>query len=162
MHGKLGFAGILVLAAFVWLPACSEPQPRPEQAAPASQPAAQPSEPEQAQEAEAEAEPETRTSQPSSEAAAEPIASGEGDASAGKVVYGKKCTTCHGQQGEGKEAIAKMLKVELRPLGSQAVQAKTDDKLHKDITQGTGKMKPVKGLSDADLASLVAFIRTLK
>jgi mono/diheme cytochrome c family protein len=160
MHGKLGFTGILVLAAFVWLPACSEPQPRPEQAAPASQPAAQPSEPEQAQEAEAE--PETETSQPTSEAAAEPITSGGGDASAGKVVYGKKCATCHGDQGEGKEALARMLKVELRALGSKEVQAKSDDVLRKEITQGTGKMKPIKGLSETDLADLIAFMRALK
>jgi len=64
--------------------------------------------------------------------------------------------------GEGKEAMAKMLKVELRHLGSKEVQGKKDEELHKDITEGTGKMKPVKGLTDAELTNLLAYLRTLK
>ena len=41
------------------------------------------------------------------------LLAGKGDATAGKEVYGKKCATCHGAAGEGKEAIAKMMKVEI-------------------------------------------------
>jgi mono/diheme cytochrome c family protein len=85
-----------------------------------------------------------------------------GDAAAGAAVYAKKCATCHGAKGEGKASIAKMLKVELRALGSKEVQAKSDDELRRDIAEGIGKMKPVKGLSDKDLSDLVAFMRTLK
>ena len=68
---------------------------------------------------------------------------GAGDATAGKATYAKKCATCHGKQGEGKAAIAKMLKVELRHLGSKEVQAKSDADLKKVITAGSGKMKQI-------------------
>lgn len=86
---------------------------------------------------------------------------GTGDAEGGKATYAKKCAMCHGKQGEGKATMAKMLKVELRHLGSKEVQAKSDADLSKMITAGTGKMKPVKGLSDADVANVVAYARTL-
>ncbi len=89
------------------------------------------------------------------------LSAGKGDATAGKEVYMKRCATCHGPAGEGKEAIAKMLKVELHHLGSKEVQAKSDADLRKIITQGTGKMKPVTGLSDAEIANLIAYVRTL-
>jgi len=87
---------------------------------------------------------------------------GAGDAAAGKILYDKKCATCHGKEGEGKDAIAKMMKVELRPLGSKEAQAHSDAELGKIITDGTGKMKGVTGLSEADVANVVAFVRTLK
>ncbi len=86
---------------------------------------------------------------------------GKGDAAAGKAVYTKNCAACHGAAGEGKEAIAKMLKVTLRHLGSKEVQARSDGELRKIITEGTGKMKPTKGLSDKELDDLIAHLRTL-
>ena len=85
----------------------------------------------------------------------------KGDAAAGKSVYTAKCATCHGAAGEGKEAIAKMMKVELKHLGSKEVQAKSDADLKKVIADGSGKMKGVK-LTDAETANLLAFLRTLK
>ncbi len=92
-----------------------------------------------------------------------PVAwSAAADAEAGKAVFEKKCAACHGKEGEGKPALAKTLNVELRHLGSKEVQGKTDEELRKESVDGTGKMKPVKGLSEADIANLVAFLRTLK
>jgi hypothetical protein len=38
----------------------------------------------------------------------------------------------------------------------------SDADLKTVITQGKGKMKPVQGLSDADVGNVIAFIRTLK
>lgn len=84
-----------------------------------------------------------------------------GDATAGKAVYTKHCVSCHAAAGEGKEAIAKMMKVEMKALGSKEVQAKSDADLKKDTTEGVGKMKPVKGLSDKEVGDLIAYIRTL-
>ncbi|MCL6482369.1 MAG: cytochrome c [Firmicutes bacterium] len=86
----------------------------------------------------------------------------KGDAVAGKAVYQKKCATCHELSGAPKAAIAKMMKVEMRDLSSKEVQAKSDEELSRNITQGTGKMVPVKGLSDADLQNLIAYLRSLK
>jgi mono/diheme cytochrome c family protein len=85
-----------------------------------------------------------------------------GDAAAGKVDYAKKCASCHGQAGEGKDAIAKSLKVELKHLGSKDVQAMSDADLKKITMQGTGKMKPVKDLDEKSADNIVAYVRTLK
>ena len=84
-----------------------------------------------------------------------------GDAQAGKVVYDSKCKTCHGAGGEGNAALAKTLKVEFKHLGSKQVQAKTNDQLKKESTEGIGKMQPVKGLSDTQVQDLIAFVRSL-
>jgi mono/diheme cytochrome c family protein len=80
----------------------------------------------------------------------------------GKAVYAARCQPCHGPNGEGKAAIAKMFKVEMHPLASKEVQAKSDADLQKIITAGTGKMKPVTGLSGKQVDDVVAFLRTLK
>ena len=84
-----------------------------------------------------------------------------GDAKAGKAVFDKQCATCHGPDGAGKEAVAKMLKVEMRHLGSKEVQAKSDADMHKIILEGYQKMKPQK-LADKDVANVIAHLRTLK
>jgi len=80
----------------------------------------------------------------------------------GKATFAAKCQSCHGANGEGKPAIAKMFNVTIHPLGSKEVQSKSDADLKKIITAGQGKMKPIAGLSDTDVADVVAFIRTLK
>lgn len=93
--------------------------------------------------------------------AAPALWAGKGDAGAGKTVYTKHCASCHGAQGEGKAAIAKALKADLRHLGSKEVQAKSDADLRKDIVEGVGKMKPVQGLSEKEVDNLIAYLRTL-
>ncbi len=80
----------------------------------------------------------------------------------GKALFASKCQSCHGPAGEGKEAIAKMFKVTMLPLGSKEIQAKSDADIKKVITEGHGKMKPVTGLSDAQVTDVIAFVRTLK
>ncbi len=89
------------------------------------------------------------------------LVQGKGDAAAGKAVYAKRCATCHGAAGEGKDAIAKMMKVTLRHLGSKEVQGKTDAELRKDMTEGTGKMKPVAGMTEEEITNLIAYVRSL-
>ena len=95
-------------------------------------------------------------------AAAPAVLAGKGDAAAGKVVFAKKCAMCHGAAGEGKEAMFKMVKAELRHLGSKEIQSKTDAALADAVTKGSGKMKPVAGLTAVEVDNLVAFVRTLK
>jgi len=85
-----------------------------------------------------------------------------GDAKAGKAVFDKKCASCHGANGEGKPALAKALKVEMRDLGSKEVQAKTDAELKKESVEGVGKMKAVPGMSEKEVADLILYIRSLK
>ena len=84
------------------------------------------------------------------------------DADAGKAVYAKKCRTCHGAEGQSNPGMAKVLKVEIKHLGSADVQGKSDDDIKTAITMGSGKMKPVKGVSEADVDNILAFVRTIK
>ena len=84
------------------------------------------------------------------------------DVAAGKDVFGKKCASCHGASGEGKDTIAKMMKVEFRHLGSKEVQAKSDAELMKIILEGGGKMKPVKDVDSKAAEDIVSYLRTLR
>ena len=84
-----------------------------------------------------------------------------GDKAAGKEAYLKKCASCHGQEGEGKEAIAQMMKIKFVHLGSKEVQSKSDAELTKIPLEGTGKMKPVKDLNEQTTADIIAYLRTL-
>ena len=85
-----------------------------------------------------------------------------GDATAGKAVYDKSCKSCHGASGAANPAIAKMMKVEMKDLSSSEVQGKSDADLKKIITDGAGKMKPIKAVTGADLDNVIAYVRTLK
>lgn len=91
-----------------------------------------------------------------------PAGSYAADAKAGGAVYAAKCRTCHGADGAGNPAIAKVMNVTMKPLGSAEVQAKSDADIKSVVTMGTGKMKPVAGVTGADLDNLIAYLRTLK
>jgi len=79
------------------------------------------------------------------------------DAAAGKAVFDTKCKTCHGADGSGNPAIAKMMKVDLKPLGSES-----DAEIKTAVTMGVGKMKPVAGVAGGDVDNIVAYVHTLK
>jgi mono/diheme cytochrome c family protein len=85
-----------------------------------------------------------------------------GDAAAGKEVFLKKCKSCHGEDGKGNQGMAKLLKTTIAPLDSSEIQGKSDAELKKVITEGKEKMKPVTGLSEADITNVIAFVRTFK
>ncbi len=89
-------------------------------------------------------------------------AASRGDATKGGGVYTRACRKCHGADGNGVAPIGKALKVELKPLGGADVQKKSDDQIKKDITEGTGKMVKVAGLSADDVTNVIAYVRTLK
>lgn len=85
-----------------------------------------------------------------------------GDATAGKDIYMKKCKTCHAEDGHGNEGMAKLLKTTIPPLDGSEVQKMSDADLKKVIVEGKGKMKPVQGLSDAEIDNVIAYVRTMK
>ena len=85
-----------------------------------------------------------------------------GDAKSGAAIYAKACKSCHGADGTPNPAIAKMTKVEMRHLGDAAVQGLPDSKWEEIVTNGAGKMKPVKTVTGAQVADVVAFGKTLK
>jgi mono/diheme cytochrome c family protein len=82
-------------------------------------------------------------------------------ATEGKAIYSTKCASCHGADGVAKEAMAKMMKVDMKSLGSKEVQAKSDADLKKIILNGQGKMK-AQTVPDKQADDVVAFLRTLK
>jgi mono/diheme cytochrome c family protein len=69
---------------------------------------------------------------------------------------------CHGPDGKGNAALAKMLKTTIPDLGSKEVQALSDAQMREVIEKGKGKMTAVKGVSAADIDNVIAFVHTLK
>lgn len=84
------------------------------------------------------------------------------DAKAGQAVYDKSCKPCHGPDGTPNPSMAKMMKVDMKDLKSAEIQAMSDDDIKKIVTDGKGKMKPVKTVSGAALDDVVAYVRSLK
>lgn len=82
-------------------------------------------------------------------------------AAEGAKVYEDSCKKCHGADGTPNAAIAKMLKVDMKALGAKDVLARSDADLKKVVKEGQGKMKGM-ALPDADIAAVVAHMRTLK
>ncbi|MDP3980417.1 MAG: cytochrome c [Chlamydiota bacterium] len=74
-------------------------------------------------------------------------------------IYAKKCKSCHGANGEGNPAFAKMLKVEPGSL-VLANSPKSDEELVNLTKDGAGKMPAYQGkLSDEEINGLVQLMR---
>ncbi len=90
------------------------------------------------------------------------VAYGAGNPKDGKAVYDRACKNCHGTTGEANPNIAKMMKVEIKNLGSHDVQALSDDELKKIVTDGKGKMPAIHTVTGQAVDDVVAYVRTLK
>lgn len=83
------------------------------------------------------------------------------------ATFTDQCAKCHGADGKGETKMGK--KLGIRDLSDAKVQAAfTDDAVVKAVKEGIkdkdGKvtMKPIEGLSDADITALVPIVRALK
>jgi len=78
------------------------------------------------------------------------------------ALFGRECATCHGKDGRAKTFKAKFNHA--RNLTDAAWQAEvTDERLSNSIHNGKGKMPAFgKKLTDAQIDSVVAYVRTLK
>ncbi|PJA16910.1 MAG: hypothetical protein COX65_01635 [Elusimicrobia bacterium CG_4_10_14_0_2_um_filter_56_8] len=76
----------------------------------------------------------------------------------------KACASCHGKNGKGNPAMAKMFKVkpEAMDLTGKVVQGKSDEDLAGVIADGKGKMPSYKATLSGDrIKELVKFLRSL-
>ncbi|MBI3563911.1 MAG: cytochrome c [Elusimicrobia bacterium] len=81
-----------------------------------------------------------------------------------KELFAKKCASCHGADGKGKAAMAKMFKVKPEELDLTSAEfAKVSDAdATKLITDGKNKMPAFKGkLKDAEIAGVLSYVRSL-
>lgn len=80
------------------------------------------------------------------------------------TIYSKECAKCHGAAGKGDTKMGKKLKVkdltvEVGKLSDAQIAASIKEGV---MEGGKMRMKPIKGLSDADVAALVAYVKSLK
>ena len=91
-----------------------------------------------------------------------PLPSGSQKDSDASALFAKNCATCHGKDGKAKTFKAKFNHA--RNLTDSEWQASvTDERLLNSITNGRGHMPAWgKKLSEAEINSLVAYVRQLK
>lgn len=78
----------------------------------------------------------------------------------GAAIYKTKCAMCHGPTGTPSAGMAKGMGI--KPASDPSIQALTVAQVAVAVKNGKGKMKPVAGLSDADVKSVSAYFKTLK
>ena len=83
-----------------------------------------------------------------------------GFAQTGDATYKAKCASCHGPTGTPSAGMAKMMGI--KPASDPAIQALNVDQMSAAVKDGKGKMKPIAGLSDAQIKDVVSYYRGLK
>jgi mono/diheme cytochrome c family protein len=67
---------------------------------------------------------------------------------------------CHGATGTPSAGMAKMMGI--KPASDPEIQKLTIDQIIAAIKNGKGKMKPIAGLSDAQVKDVATFYKGLK
>jgi mono/diheme cytochrome c family protein len=80
--------------------------------------------------------------------------------SGGEATYKAKCAMCHGPTGAAETPTAKMLKV--KPASDPDIKALTVDQIAAVVKNGKEKMKPIAGLTDAQIKDVSVFYHGLK
>ena len=88
------------------------------------------------------------------------LASAVGFAQSGDATYKAKCASCHGATGTPSAGMAKMMGI--KASTDPAVQALTIDQMSAVIKSGKGKMKPIAGLTDAQVKDVATYYKGLK
>jgi len=81
-------------------------------------------------------------------------------ADSGEALYKTKCQSCHGTSGTPNPGIAKLLGV--KPVSDPDMKKLTADQVEAAIKNGKGKMKPLTGLTDAQVKDIATYFKTLK
>jgi mono/diheme cytochrome c family protein len=80
--------------------------------------------------------------------------------SGGEAIYKAKCAMCHGATGTPSAGMAKATGI--KAASDPSIKALTVAQMIAAVKNGKGKMKPVAGLTDAQIKDVVAFYRGLK
>jgi len=78
----------------------------------------------------------------------------------GAAVYKAKCAMCHGPTGTPSAGMAKAMGI--KPVSDPSMKSLTVAQIEAAVKSGKGKMKPVAGLSDAQVSAVAAYFKTLK
>lgn len=81
-------------------------------------------------------------------------------AQSGEATYKAKCQSCHGSNGTPNPGIAKMMGV--KPVSDPDIKKLSVDQMSAAVKNGKGKMKPIAGLTDAQIKDSVLYYRSLK
>ena len=88
------------------------------------------------------------------------MASAVGFAQSGEATYKAKCATCHGATGTPSAGMAKMMGI--KAVSDPDIQKLTVDQMATAVKDGKGKMKPIAGLTDAQIKEVAAYYKGLK
>jgi mono/diheme cytochrome c family protein len=78
----------------------------------------------------------------------------------GAATYKAKCAMCHGPAGTPSAAMTKAMGI--KPVSDPSIKALTIDQVEATVKNGKGKMKPVAGLTDAQVKAVATYFKTLK
>jgi len=78
----------------------------------------------------------------------------------GEATYKAKCAMCHGATGTPSAGMAKAMGI--KPVSDPSMQALTVAQIEAAVKSGKGKMKPVAGLTDAQVSAVAVYFKSLK
>ena len=81
-------------------------------------------------------------------------------ADSGEATYKAKCAMCHGATGTPSAGMAKAMGI--KAASDPAIKALSVADMTAAVKNGKGKMKPIAGLSDAQVKDVVTYFRSLK
>lgn len=80
--------------------------------------------------------------------------------SSGEAIYKSRCASCHGANGTPSAGMAKMLGI--KPASDPEIKKLSVEQIESTVKNGKGKMKPVSGLSVAQIRAVAEYFKTLK
>ena len=88
------------------------------------------------------------------------LASAVGFAQSGEATYKAKCAACHGATGTPSAGMAKMMGI--KAASDPDIKKLSEAQMVAVVKAGKGKMKPIAGLTDAQVKDVVAYYRGQK
>ena len=80
--------------------------------------------------------------------------------SSGEATYKAKCASCHGATGTPSAGMAKMMGI--KASSDPEIQKLTEAQIAAAVKDGKGKMKPIAGLTDAQIKDVATYYKGLK